>query len=531
MQNNDHLDFNNEPEDILSDIPKVPEENFPLPDAVVEPVEITPPPPLNEEVVFAENPVEEVAFEESPVEEVAFAEDSFEEATEQNLDLQTNAEDFSDGFEDMPQDTSEGVSFYVPHPAEDPYVKSDKKGLWIFFLILGVVIISIGSMALGYFSATRFGGYSNGETASKIESQSPLIPNKGSGEGDTSSFPITQDSRDKATYDSIQNVAAKTAPSVVNITTYNSTSGAGGYASGIIMSKDGYILTNDHIYASIPNAKFLITLYDGTEYKAKYVSGDTRSDIAILKITDPVNDLVPAVFGKSSELKVGETVVAIGQSSGLSGTVSEGIVSALDRRVRGSNSSYSERHIQTTAAINPGNSGGALVNMQGQVIGVTSSKYVDENVEGICFAIPIDSALKVVSELQQYGKVVSRAKLGITYTALGTVASEINKLPTGLYIQDISSESPLYNKGFKTGDVITHINGEKIKDDQDVLDIIENTKVGQEIKLTIFISSTAVSKEVSAKLVAAEGGSSYTTQESSSPSGNVFDVIPNPDNK
>ncbi|MBR4282307.1 MAG: trypsin-like peptidase domain-containing protein, partial [Clostridia bacterium] len=355
--------------------------------------------------------------------------------------------------------------------------------------------------------------------------------NNNKNEGNTSSFPITQDSRDGVAYDTVQNVAAKASPSVVNITSYNPSTGKGGYASGIILSKDGYILTNDHIYASIPNARFLITLNDGTEYKAKYVSGDSRSDIAILKITDSVKNLTPATFGKSSELKVGETVLAIGQSSGLSGTVSEGIVSALDRRIRNSNSSYSERHIQTTAAINPGNSGGALVNMQGQVIGVTSSKYADEDIEGICFAIPIDSALKVVKELQEHGKVVSRAKIGITYTAIGTVSSEINKVPTGLYINEISSDSGLYGKGITKGDVITHINGKAIKDDQTVLDIIENSNIGDVLKLTIFINSTSVSKNVDVKLVAAEGGSSYTTQEDTSSSESIFDVIPNPENE
>jgi len=514
-------ELDNETEDILTDIPKA-EDFTSLPDVIVNPSPVTPPPAAEEEeeIVMADD------FGYAPREENVNSEAIDEEISEEEVEI----DDDIDFQQPLPY---KKVEYYTPNPAKDPSIGGSKKGLRIFALVLAAVILCIGSMSVGYFSASIVNG-NNPIVEDDINPSTEITPdgNKNNN-GDTSSFPITQDSRDGVKYDTVQNVAAKVSPSVVNITTYNPSSGKGGYASGIIMTKDGYILTNDHIYASIPNAKFLITLNDGTEYKAKYVSGDTRSDIAILKITDKVKNLVPANFGKSSEINVGETVLAIGQSSGLSGTVSEGIVSALNRRVRGATSAYSERHIQTTAAINPGNSGGALVNMHGQVIGVTSSKYVDENVEGICFAIPIDSALKVVAELQKHGKVVSRAKLGITYTAVGTVASEINKTPTGLYIQEISSESGLYGKGFVKGDVITHINGEVIKDDRTVLDIIENSKAGDVLELTIYISSTAVSKSVDVKLVAAEGGSSYSTQEEKedNSSSNVFDVIPNPDNE
>lgn len=515
-------ELDNETEDILTDIPKA-EDFTSLPDVIVNPSPVTPPPAAEEEeeIVMADD------FGYAPREENVNSEAIDEEISEEEVEI----DDDIDFQQPLPY---KKVEYYTPNPAKDPSVGGSKKGLRIFALVLAAVILCIGSMSIGFFSATLLNDNNiieDGESSNPIND--PDSSNNGNGGGSTSSFPITQGSRDGVAYDTMQNVAAKVSPSVVNITTYNASTGSGGYASGIIMTKDGYILTNDHIYASIPNAKFLITLNDGTEYKAEYVSGDTRSDIAILKITDSVKNLVPANFGKSSEINVGETVLAIGQSSGLSGTVSEGIVSALNRRVRGATSAYSERHIQTTAAINPGNSGGALVNMQGQVIGVTSSKYVDENVEGICFAIPIDSALKVVAELQKHGKVVSRAKLGITYTAVGTVASEINKTPTGLYIQEISSESGLYGKGFVKGDVITHINGEVIKDDRTVLDIIESSKAGDVLELTIYISSTAVSKSIDVKLVAAEGGSSYSTQEEKedNSSSNVFDVIPNPDNE
>lgn len=525
--NENNLNLNNELEDILADIPKVEEISNPIPNEVICTPPVTPPPVTKSETTPLEQKPpfkieKEISF--------THADGILNEPSEIGITAKLSRPMLE---KTQPDFIPQPIKYYTPNPAKDPHIGGNKKGLKVFCLILAAVILCIGSMAIGFFSANILKGNgqapdnSNG-TASAIET-----PNNGStnGDGDKSSFSFSQGSRDGIAYDTVQNVATKVSPSVVNITTYNPSTGKGGYASGIIMSKDGYILTNDHIYASIPNAMFLITLNDGTEYKAKYVSGDTRSDIAILKITDTVENLVPANFGKSSELKVGETVLAIGQSSGLSGTVSEGIVSALDRRVRGNNSAYSERYIQTTAAVNPGNSGGALVNMQGQIIGVTSSKYADESIEGICFAIPIDSALKVVKELQEHGKVVSRAKLGITYSAIGTVAAEINKTPTGLYIQEISSESDLYDKGFVKGDIITHINGKIIKDDQTVLDIIENSKIGDTLELTIYISSTAVSKNIDVKLVAAESGSSYSTKGETSSGESIFDVIPNPDNE
>ncbi len=521
-----NLNFNNT-EDILADIPKVEEDVNSIPNEVIYTPPVTPPPAQNEATfsVGQENPFQ-------VEKEISFTNEDSDLTNENERDV-TEEFDNPSTYEEMPPShIPQPIQYYTPNPAKDPNVYGNKKGLKIFALVLAAVILCIGSMSIGFFSAniiSNNGGsiFDGGnDTASAIET-----PDDKNNDGDTSSFPITQGSRNGVDYDTVQNVAKKVSPSVVNITTYNPSTGKGGYASGIIMSKDGYILTNDHIYASIPNAVFLITLNDGTEYKAKYVSGDSRSDIAILKITDTVKNLVPASFGKSSELKVGETVLTIGQSSGLSGTVSEGIISALNRRIRSSNSAYSERYIQTTAAINPGNSGGALVNMQGQIIGVTSSKYADESIEGICFAIPIDSALKVVKELQQHGKVISRAKLGITYSAIGTVAAEINKTPTGLYIQEISSESDLYGKGFVKGDIITHINGKIIKDDQTVLDIIENSKAGDTIKLTIFVSSTSISKNINVKLVAAEGGSSYSTKGETSSGESIFDVIPNPNNE
>jgi len=343
--------------------------------------------------------------------------------------------------------------------------------------------------------------------------------------------PVEQAYMDENGKYTVEGVAAVISPKIVEIYVYKDKNSEiiSKSGSGIIISHDGYIVTNTHVLDDAE--KYVVKTHDGATYNAELKGRDAKTDIAVVRIN--ATGLIPAQFGDSNQVVQGESVICAGNPEGLTGSITEGIVSGLNRKIRTEQTGFEMNCIQTDAAISPGNSGGALVNMHGQVIGVTSSKYVDENVEGICFAIPIDSALKVVAELQKHGKVVSRAKLGITYTAVGTVASEINKTPTGLYIQEISSESGLYGKGFVKGDVITHINGEVIKDDRTVLDIIENSKAGDVLELTIYISSTAVSKSVDVKLVAAEGGSSYSTQEEKedNSSSNVFDVIPNPDNE
>ena len=171
--------------------------------------------------------------------------------------------------------------------------------------------------------------------------------------------------------------------SVVGIAVYND-AGDGAVASGVVYTEDGYIITNDHIYEKIPGAKFKVRTYDGKIYDAVFVAGDTRSDLAVLKID--ANGFFPATFGNSDQIVLGESVVAIGRPNGLEeNSITKGIISLRERRIS-INTSYSMRLIQTDAPINPGNSGGVLVNMYGQVIGITSSKISSTDYEGIGFA-------------------------------------------------------------------------------------------------------------------------------------------------
>lgn len=383
------------------------------------------------------------------------------------------------------------VTFSPITPMND--YKPMKKGLKVFSLVLVVIILLTSTCLVGYFAGKNSVNIYNGKPANvKVELE-----------------PIPTDSKAMTAAKIYETVN----PSIVGITVYN-TAGDGSQASGIVYSENGYIITNDHIYSEVPSAKFKIHTYDGKEYDAKFVAGDQISDLAVLKIENC--DLTPAVFGNSNDVYMGQTVVAIGRPNDATdiSSITSGIISATNRRVQNS-SNYSARLIQTDSPINPGSSGGALVNMYGQVIGVTSSKLANVAYEGVGYAIPTTVMKRIVSELITEGKVVSRAKLGITYVAINSVTAEINKLDhIGLQIQSVSTDSDLYGKVTK-GDMITKINDIEVMADNTVLDIIENCSAGDKISVTV-ITTKNETKTFTVQLSANIGKSSYTTKSQSS---------------
>lgn len=303
-------------------------------------------------------------------------------------------------------------------------------------------------------------------------------------------------------------VYEKVNKSIVGIRIYNS-AGSISDASGVIYSKEGYIVTNDHIYSEIGAPKFKIYMHDGTERTATYVAGDTVSDLAVLKLDDTA-DIEPAILGNSAELFCGENVVAVGRPSDATtnSSITSGIISLTSRRVQ-TTSNYSARLIQTDSAINPGSSGGALVNMYGQVVGITSSKLAGVEYDAIGFAIPTKTVKRVAQQLISDGKVTDRAKLGITYTELNSVTAEISEQSNvGLYVASVSEDSDLYGK-LNEGDIITHVNGIKITNDDIVLDIIEDCVAGDSITLTA-VTARGITNDYKVTLRANVGESSYT---------------------
>ncbi|MBO5211728.1 MAG: serine protease [Clostridia bacterium] len=362
--------------------------------------------------------------------------------------------------------------------------KSNKAslGLKVFALIMAMVILTATACITGYYI-----GKSNGVFKPKVNVNLASKPAK------------TDEMTAAQVYD-------KVSDSVVGIIVYNA-SGAASYASGVIYSQDGYVVTNDHIYSSVAAPKFKVYTQDGKEYDAVYVAGDVVSDLAVLKIKG--NGFKAATFGNSDEIIYGENVVAIGCPSEPTekASITRGIVSAVDRRVQ-TTSSYSARLIQTDSPINPGSSGGALVNMYGQVIGITSAKVVSSDQEAVGYAIPTTTMKYIVEELIKEGKVISRAKLGISYYAVTNIEVELRKYKyVGLLVDSVAEDSDLYGK-LKKGDTIVQINGVNTDDDAVVLNIIEQSRAGDIITVT-FVTESGESKTLKATLRANIGESSY----------------------
>lgn len=257
------------------------------------------------------------------------------------------------------------------------------------------------------------------------------------------------------------------------------------WGTGIIMSEDGFILTNQHIIDGTDKAT--VILPDGTEANATLVGEDAQMDLAVLKVE--ASGLHAAEFGDSSGLAVGDSVFAIGNPlmDSLSGTLTNGIVSAIDRSV--SNNGHPMTLIQTNVALNEGNSGGPLFNMYGQVVGVTNMKmsnpYSDVTVEGLGFAIPTTTIKAVTDQLIATGRYV-RPGIGITVGAIDSEDAAHYGLPGGLYVSSVSQNSDAAAKGVREGDILTHVNGFEVRKTDDVLAIRDGMQIGDTMTLTIY---------------------------------------------
>ena len=277
---------------------------------------------------------------------------------------------------------------------------------------------------------------------------------------------------------STEEIAAKVRPSVVGIVAYQSTTypmQSYNTGSGIIMSTDGYIITNAHVVNGAAGG-IVVVLDNDEEYEAELVGLDEKTDLAVLKIE--ANNLTAAEFGNSDELVVGERIVAIGNPTGLNlaGSVTQGIVSGLERSIQVQDETTGTviemQAIQVDAAINPGNSGGALINKYGQVVGINSSKLSSTQIEGIGFAIPISTAKPIVDDLINYGYVRGRVLLGITYIAISDVTGAISGYTPGLWVQSVNEELDVAAKGVQPGDVIVQMDDPDVRDADDVKAII-----------------------------------------------------------
>lgn len=361
---------------------------------------------------------------------------------------------------------------YEPYmPAPTPEKPKSKKGSMAVFLVACILFSGLA----GYTGAYLGRNNSAEETEKKAEStKAAVIYQVPTGTGGT-----------ETALTDVAQVAAKVANSVVEITTETVvnnnrlgqyvTSGAG---SGVILTEDGYIVTNNHVIEGA--SSITVRLKNGESYPATLVGTDEKTDIAVIRIT--ATGLPPAVLGNSAELVVGETAVAVGNPLGeLGGTVTSGIISALERQVRIDNETMTL--LQTNAAINQGNSGGGLFNAKGELIGVVNAKSSGTGIEGLGFAIPIDTAKPVINQLIEFGYVKGRIDTGFDVIDLTSQeeAFRYRVSETGIYVLQITTGA----EGFAAGDLLVSIDGTAIATLADYQAVLDSHKVGDVLQVTI----------------------------------------------
>lgn len=269
--------------------------------------------------------------------------------------------------------------------------------------------------------------------------------------------------------------------------------------SGIILTSDGYVVTNAHVIGNSKTAYLLqVVTSDGKSYNAGVVGYDSRTDIAVLKMDD-AKDLKAAAFGNSENIELGEDIIVVGNPGGLDyqNSITKGIVSAVDRKM---SSTSLVKYIQTDAAINPGNSGGPIVNLYGQVVGIATAKIVSEKYEGMGFAIPSATAKDIIDTLMKKGYVEGRVKIGITGSNVSSDVASAYGIPMGIMVDEISKDGPCYGTELKTDDIITGVDDKEIQSFSDIYEILETHEPGDKIVIKYYRMSDQSTGEVEVTL-------------------------------
>lgn len=320
-------------------------------------------------------------------------------------------------------------------------------------------------------------GFGGGYLAMQMQPQSVIVQNTNTNSG----LNNTVASNDSLT---LQQIIAAAQPTVVEIRTETVSNNfllqeyvSEGAGSGVIITSDGYIVTNNHVIA---NARTInVTLSDGTSYPATLVGKDAATDLAVVKI-DATN-LPMAVLGNSDGIQVGDTVVAIGNPLGrLGGSATNGIISALDREITIDNETMSL--LQTNAAVNPGNSGGGLFNSNGELIGIVNAKSSGTNIEGLGFAIPVNDVKTVAEQLINDGYVTNRASMGVY---LSEVTQPTENLAAGLYISDVVEGSGAEKAGLQAYDRVIFVDGQEVNTFSQLKKIVRDHNVGDVIEVVV----------------------------------------------
>lgn len=399
---------------------------------------------------------------------------------------------YVDDLADMVVDTSESKngggdnvlgqgSYYKP--PKNPSKRGIKVSVWL--LVVCVILSAVSGGVGGYF-ASRALQTGNGGSGNVIMYESVI---RNVSDSDDADFALTVSEVNELTEDSVVEI---TTEQLVTSSYYGQyiTNGAG---SGVVFSSDGYIVTNNHVIDGA--TKITVTLHNNEQYEATLVATDEKTDLAVLKID--AKDLVPVILGDSSELKTGESVVVIGNPLGsLGGSVSSGIISAMDREVLIDNNTMTL--LQTDAAVNPGNSGGGMFNMYGELVGIVNAKGSGSDIDNLGFAIPINTAKDVVEQLVSVGYVQNRAYLGISMVEISSsyaaMQYRVNEL--GVYVATVTSGSAADKAGMKTGDRIVKIGDSDISSASDVSAALDKYRAGDSTEIVVKRDSKELTLDV-----------------------------------
>lgn len=382
----------------------------------------------------------------------------------------------ADAFDAAPQPSQTVFGGEQP-PMQPPKKKKHGKAV-------AIGLCSVAAACLLFAGGALIGHLVSGDGGSAVSASAST--------GDTPTVQISSvPELDPDNYDVVNGLAGeeiykKVSPSIVSV--ISTTASGVGSGSGVIMSSDGYIITNQHVVVDADQVT--VQLSDGTQLQAEVVGMDEQSDLAVLKV-EPESELTAAEFGDSDALQPGEYAYAIGSPGGVqfANTITGGRISAINRDV-----TINDRVmtlIQTDASINPGNSGGALINKYGQVVGITSAKlsssaFSDTSIEGMGFAIPINNAKEIVDELIANGYVAGRPSLGITGRNLTAQEAMSANVPQGVYVYSVDERANAANEGLLAGDIITAVEGNEITTMDEINAVKEEMKAGDKLDITVY---------------------------------------------
>ena len=438
---------------------------------------------------YRDDEVKETTGEETvPEPEVTFAEEFPKQPEAGSQPVMTDPWAYPPAAQEIPP--MQKIDFTPVTPEKEH--KSASKGLKLFSLLLAAALLFTAGAAGGYLFSRYYKKNTPGKTVEVNLAAKPK---------DTDEMTAGE------VYEAVKD-------SVAGILAYDK-DGKSLLSSGVFFTEDGYLVTNDHIYEKISEPSFYVYTADGKQYEAEFVAGDSISDLSVLKVKE--GTFKPAVFGDPAEMFCGENMVVM-ENIGESGnrvTISKGTVISTGFRVRSSTTNYSQRLILTDNTVLSSATGGALVNMYGQVLGLT--RTTDGN--GVCYSIPSKLVKRYVEDMIKNGRVTTRAKLGITYSYVNEITKTTKEYQhTGARIEESAGDSDLTGKVSK-GDIIIAYNGTQIKSEDDLLNRIEDSAAKSEATITV-VDESGDEKTVTFVLGANIGESSYHKEISSGNSDN-----------